>query len=132
MDKKFDTVLDANDPDFRRKLRESLGIKDTDLVQVLTPQFERTDGVLPALPDCLANIATFSKDVLEAIGCRSWGAPDSEGKVLMLFPYQWYAHIPAGMQLEDIAGSHFSFEPNVTDDDYRFGMLAYGVRVAPF
>lgn len=46
---------------------------------------------------------------------------------LWLFPYQWYPHIPEGMELLDINGETELFKKGVTDDDMRFGVLAYGI-----
>ncbi len=46
--------------------------------------------------------------------------------VLWLFPAEWYEHIPKGLKIVDINGVVENFEPNKTDDDRRFGCLAYG------
>ena len=64
---------------------------------------------------------------LFALGCRRWDDPDADGNVLWLFPKDWYDHIPAGMEVVDIFGEREKFEPGVTDDDYRAGVLAFGV-----
>ena len=51
--------------------------------------------------------------------------------------FRWYrmqptfgykaASIPAGTEIVDINYATEKFEPGKTDDDYRFGMLAFGV-----
>lgn len=129
-DIKFDEILFLDDADFARKFSEAIGAKEGDTVEVLTPQFERTDGVVPAIPDGWERLRTLRSSTLKAIGCGTWDAPDENGTVLMLFPKEWYAHIPEGFLVEDINGEQEAFTPGVTDDDYRFGCLAYGIRAA--
>lgn len=126
----FDEYLDANAPDFFERLMEALGVKPGDSVSITTPQFERTDGMVVPIPaESLERIAKKPVDVLRALGCGAWDEPDENGEVLMLFPYQWYDKIPDGMELWDISGERLRFKHGETDDDYRFGCLAYGVKV---
>ena len=66
---------------------------------------------------------------LKAAGCGQWDA-QADGKALMLFPAEWYEIIPNGTLVESISGEKESFMRGVTDDDRRFGMLAYGFRVS--
>ena len=66
-------------------------------------------------------LRTLSKDVLKRIGLGGW-----DGR-LMLFPMEWYEHIPDGYMVEVINGEVEPFKPGATDDDYRAGFLAYGV-----
>lgn len=130
-DPRFDAVLDANDPNFVNDLIDALGLKPGEKLQIMTPQFERTDGVAVALPaESLAEIGNKPRETLKSLGCCAWDEPDENGTVLMLFPYEWYDKIPSGMMLESISGEKEPFEHGKTDDDYRFGCLAYGVRVA--
>jgi hypothetical protein len=72
-------------------------------------------------------LRTMSITELYNIGCHPWkqGEPD----VLMLFPAKWYHGIPTGFILESISGEKVAFARGVTDNDERYGMLAYGIRV---
>lgn len=123
-------MLDMSDPDFEQQLKDAIGLLPRERGQVITPQFERTDGRQAFIPvDTWPMLTRLSADTLKSLGCGTWDEPDENGKVLMLFPYQWYPHIPAGFEIEDINGETERFEPGKTDDDRRFGCLAYGVRV---
>lgn len=130
MDDRFDDVLSIDDPDFVEKLTRALGVAPGEALEIVTPQFDRTDGVEPGLPvGAWGVLHRFSADALKSIGCGQWDEPDDDGRCLMLFPHQWYDHIPEGMVLESIMGKSLAFAPGKTDDDRRFGMLAYGLRV---
>lgn len=48
---------------------------------------------------------------------------------LWLFPAEWYDTIPNGCPITDINGCVELFERGVTDDDRRYGLLAYGVMI---
>ena len=48
---------------------------------------------------------------------------------LWLFPDEWYSAIPAGLPIININAASELFVPGVTDDDIRFGCLAYGVLI---
>ena len=55
-------------------------------------------------------------------------ADDAEfGPVLMLFPGEWYRHIPSGYEVVDIMFQKEPFCLGETDDDIRYGCLSYGV-----
>jgi hypothetical protein len=45
------------------------------------------------------------------------------------FPAEWYDHIPEGFEIVTINGAMKPFERGVTDDDRRFGLLAFGIVV---
>jgi len=123
-------MLDMNDPEFAEKFRKAIGGAPGETLHITTPQFDRTDGVEPWAPiGAWDALHRFTADTLKAIGCRQWDEPDEDGKVLMLFPYQWYDYIPEGMVLECINGEEERFLRGKTDGDRRFGVLAYGVRV---
>ena len=47
----------------------------------------------------------------------------------MLFPESWYKYIPEGFEVMGIDGVKEYFQPGKTEDDSRFGMLAYGIEV---
>lgn len=103
------------------------------MITLVTPQFHREPGAsaVACAPTDWAALPKMDKSALLELGCRPWDAPDEAGTVLMLFPGEWYHHIPAGMAVTDIFGEEESFAPGVSDDDIRFGCLAYGVRVKP-
>lgn len=125
----FDEILSLDDADFALKFMAAIVAKPSDTIEISTPQFERTDGIVPSLPDAWERLRTLSVATLAKIGCGKWDAPDADGRVLMLFPKEWYSHIPDGFMVEDINGEIESFKAGETDYDYRFGCLAYGIRV---
>lgn len=67
------------------------------------------------------SLHTLSRTELEAMGCRMW-----DGN-LCLFPYSWFKKIPEGFLVMSISGKTDCFSKKTSDDDYRGGMLAYGV-----
>lgn len=120
------TVLSTDDPDFPEQLREALGVKPGDTVQIITPQFERTDGLQVPKPLMdFSKLPQLATETLKAIGCQKWDEADS-GSVLWLFPAEWYEHIPDGTPIVSISGEHETFKRGETDDDRRFGALSYG------
>jgi hypothetical protein len=122
-------ILDANDPDFAVKLAEAIGAKPGDTITFRGPQFERTDGLKVERPLFDFNVLpTLPTDTLKAIGCTPWDEPDKDGMVLWLLPYQWYDYIPEGYMLSDINGTDEPFKRGVTDNDMRYGVLAYGFK----
>ena len=126
----FDAVLYMDDPDFIEKFKAAIGAKPGEQIEIVTPQFERTDGVTPvASIDSWERLRTLSIADLKLLGCGAWDAPDERGMVLMLFPKEWYPHIPAGYSIVGISGRHEQFSPGETDNDYRYGCLAYGIEV---
>lgn len=126
-----DTVLDINDPHFAAKFAEAIGVDPGDTVEFVRPIFDRGDGVIPALSvDDWEGLRRQSPETLRALGCRPWDEPDDEGRVLMLFPAEWFHLIPTGFTVEDINGETEKFDRETSDDDRRFGVLAYGVRVS--
>lgn len=123
----FDAILDINDPDFATKLAEAIGVKPGEAIEVETPQFARTDGLQVPLPVFdFGKLASLSEETLQAIGCQKWDAPDESGNVLWLYPAEWYDYIPDGTVVTDINGRVEPFKRGETDDDMRFGALAYG------
>lgn len=123
-------ILDASDPDFAEQFTEAIGAKPGDRVEIITPQFTRTDGITPAHPNfSFADLHKFSPATLKAIGCGAWDEPNAKGEQLWLLPGEWYNHIPEGMPLTCIDGTTEPFERGKTDDDIRYGCLAYGIIV---
>lgn len=125
---KCDVILDAGDQDFAEQFREALGVQPGEAIQIITPQFTRTDGVTPvaALDDFNA-LPKLSRETLKAIGCCPWDEPNEKGEVLWLLPGEWYDRIPEGFSLTCIDGTAEPFKRGETDNDIRHGCLAYGI-----
>lgn len=99
------------------------------VIQVMTPQFERTDGRKPlalypwndqheffnALPE-------MPHEMLIQIGMGVWEPGH------YLYPYEWYDFIPENHLVTFIDGSQEPFVQGKTDNDMRYGMLAYGFK----
>lgn len=129
LEEKCDVILDMHAPDFAERLREALGVQPGEVVQISTPQFDRTDGITPSIPLMdFAKLPGLSEVTLKQIGCQQWDEPDGDGHVLWLFPAEWYDHIPDGTLVVTINGETEAFKHGKTDDDRRFGALAYGFR----
>lgn len=130
-DPRFDITLDASDPLFADKLRQALGLSPGESVEIMTPQFERNDGIIvrycPHTVEEYAALPTYSEQTLTKMGCRKWNDSDP---VLWLFPKEWYNYIPNGLEIVSINGKREKFQHGVTDDDIRFGLLAYGFEAA--
>lgn len=127
-DPRFDAVLFMDDPDFAEKFSEAVGLKPGEKLEIVTPQFERTDGnkvaYTPKTPEEFAALRMLSREQRKSLGMAPW--EKREGEELWLFPKEWYGSIPAGTEIVDINYAHEKFEPGKTDDDYRFGVLAFG------
>jgi hypothetical protein len=113
-----------------KKLRELLGVSDFEEVTVVTPQFERPDGKeITFRPEKSAEF--FDKlqkapdDLLIDIGMGRWNDR------LLLFPHEWYDCIPEGYIVRDINEEDEPFKHGETDNDIRFGCLAYGFAREP-
>ena len=127
MDRMFDIVLDASAPDFAQRFAEAIGAMPGETVQIATPQFKRTDGLtVPLLQVSFSNLPLYDDATLKAIGCQPWDEPNADGETLWLFPAEWYPIIPDGTPIVDIFGEHETFKRGETDDDIRFGALAFG------
>jgi hypothetical protein len=127
---KCDVVLDANDPNFAEQFREAVGLEPGKPLEIITPQFTRTDSVVPvAALDDFSTLAKLSPETLKAIGCCLWDEPNEKGEVLWLLPGEWYDRIPEGFPLTCIDGKTEPFKRGETDDDTRYGCLAYGIIV---
>ena len=128
MDKeKFDVILDASDENFAEDLKKALGVKPGDTIEFITPQFERVDGravtYFPTTKEEYDALKKMTPENIKKTGCQIW---EVEDVVYWLFPWEWYNHIPEGYMVTDINGKEKPFEKGVTDDDKRFGCLAYG------
>lgn len=123
-----DVILDANDPDFAEQLREAIGAKPGETIEIMTPQFTRTDGLVPPIPQInFADLHKMSAATLKQIGLGAWDEPNEKGEVLWLLPGEWYDYIPEGFPLTCIDGTTSPFKRGETDNDIRFGCLAYGI-----
>lgn len=126
-------ILDITSPTFAEDFNAALGLTPGESVVFQGPQFHRTDGrKVETRPEVLRSplfwqqLRTVPRSWLVRLGCQAW---DDETPPLMLFPYEWYDFIPVGYELECIDGSIAPFSDE-TDDDMRFGALAYGIRAA--
>lgn len=125
---KFDVILDASSETFIEDLKKALGLKPGEALEIVTPQFERTDGrkitYRPRTAREYDALPLMEPAHLKEIGCQIW---DKEGgNTLWLYPHEWYEHIPAGYEIVDIRGNVEPFVPGETDDDMRYGALAFG------
>ncbi len=107
-------------------IRKAIGVGPNEKVQVTTPQFTRPEhwpkpGAPPKTPAEWWNLWGMPKAKLRKLGLGNW-----DGR-LMLFPGEWYAHIPKGFVIESINGKRQKFVPGKTDNDIRFSCLPYGV-----
>lgn len=66
----------------------------------------------------------------KSLGMGQW---DSSEMPLMLFPKEWhgFALRTPGLEVETINGDRKVVGRDYIDDDYRYGMLAYGLRLRP-
>lgn len=124
----FDVVLDASDENFREDLMDALGVKPGDSINIVTPQFERTDGRVvtyrPDTPEEFEALKKMTPDNLKKVGCQIWD--EENGKRTWLYPAEWYDSIPNGTEIVDIFGNVELFERGETDDDKRYGALSFG------
>lgn len=111
-----------------KKIREMLGVGNYDEVRVLLPQFERLDGktitYVPITVKEYDALKSAPAAILKDIDVGYW---DED---IWLYPAEWYDYIPEGYEIVDIMGNTEKFQKGVTDDDRRFGYLAYGFRNA--
>lgn len=108
-------------------------------IEIITPQFEREAGAAVPMDAASVEFAALrhvDRQQLSGLGCRAWNDPTEpddkfDGKVLMLFPGEWYERIPEDYEIVTIWGKRKPFKPGQTSDDIRFGCLAYGILVDP-
>ncbi len=114
----------GDESELSHKIREAIGVGDFEKVRVVLPQFERTDGkkivYFPKTKDEFDKLKTLPKDILKEIGLQEW----EDGH--WLYPKEWYDFIPQHYPIVDIFGNEENFEKGITDNDIRFGCLAYG------
>ncbi len=66
---------------------------------------------------------------LRKLGFGQWSEPEKGKGTLMLIPGDLFKSIPEGFPLYSISGKPEKFSSKKTDNDTRFGCLAYGVLV---
>lgn len=127
---KFDVMLDMADENFTEDLMKALGVEKGEKINFITPQFERTDGrtvsYLPKTPEEYEAIKLMEPDNLKKVGCQIW--EEENGVTHWLYPSEWYDSIPNGTEIISICGNAEKFEHGKTDNDIRFGALAYGFK----
>ena len=109
-------------------IRAAIGAGPDEAVSVYAPPHaSRDDGktvrYFPLNLEEFNALRTMPRKRLVEIGLRPW----DEETGLLLFPREWYPLIPAGFEVVSISGGREAFEPGKTDDDCRFGVLAYGI-----
>lgn len=72
-------------------------------------------SVLHALSSC-------SEGTLKEFGLRKWNAD------LWLLPGEWYRYLPDGFVFTNIFDKSEVFKLGKSNDDIRFGCLAYGIK----
>lgn len=101
-------------------------------ITIMTPQFDRVDDkvvlVRPQGVEEFTALKRKSVSDLKALGCGVWTETDKGWH--MLYPQEWYDCIPEGLEVVMISDRIEKFRHGVTDDDTRYGMLAYGFLVA--
>lgn len=121
---KCDAVLDMQDPNFAENFASAIGAKEGETINLITPQFERDDGLkikyIPKTIEEFDALKSMPDDKLRELGLQLWDTNH------WLYPAEWYDFIPDGYEMIDINGESEKFKKGVTDDDMRFGALAYG------
>ena len=123
-------LVPGNQNPIAAAIRKAIGACDTEPVLFHTPTFERpVSWPKPAAAPYgfaeFSNLFTMSKEQLKGLGLGCWDGG------LFLFPKEWYEFIPNGFPVESISGDVKPFEHGKTNDDIRFGLLSFGVRICP-
>ncbi len=150
-------------------LKDNIG----DNIQIITPQFERTEPLAfewnPRYEwQVIEVLRNAPWKVLKGLGFGKWsnmneiiaknkerrprtvsipfinkleesfifstGCKDAPTELLevdedvILFPGEWYNLIPDGIMVTGLYGNQYPFKKGESDDDIRFGCLAYGIR----
>lgn len=120
------TTLDMDSPTFVEDFYEAIGVRPGEKVAIMTPQFDRTDGMQVPFLAAITWDTLHKKDeaTLRALGFGVWD--ETEKGKHWLFPKEWYDMIPEGYPITFISGKRGNFVHGETDDDHRFGCLAFG------
>ena len=115
---------------FVENFHEILGIEKGEEIEISTPQFEREYKLeIDWKPESVADfdaLKTLPKEVLKKMGVRIWD--EENGEIHYLYPGEWFNLIPEGLLVIDIGGKEELFSKEKSDDDIRFGCLAYGFK----
>lgn len=118
-------MLDMDSPTFANDLAAIVGPGP---IEIVTPQFTRTDGLPVSAPSLTPaewqNLGTLPIYRLRQMGFQVW-KEDDKG-IHWLFPGEWFQHIPEGLEVVFINGEKEPFSKHTTDNDIRFGALAFG------
>ena len=121
-------ILSMDSDTFAEDFSEAIGLQPGESLQILTPQFTRTDGVLVSAPDLTSqewsNLGELPLSRVRQMGFQMW--KEDEKGIHWLFPAEWYLHIPNGTKIVSINGEEEVFVSGETDDDQRFGALSFG------
>lgn len=122
-------TLSMDSPTFAEDFATAIGLQPGEAVEIMTPQFGRTDGLQVPNPvdftrDDWENLHTRSYEVLKALGCQIWDI--DANRCHWLFPCEWYDLIPDGLTVVDINNNTEVFCRETADDDRRFGALSFG------
>lgn len=128
-----DEILDKADAvaetpeEAAEKIIEVTGADEGDTIEVTTPQFDRQDGIEPDEPPLTPSefemLLELPRERLKEMGLRPW---DESG--LMLLPFEWYPHIPGGVEVTSITGETAPFDPSEHAQTKRFGVLPFGIH----
>ena len=125
-------VLSLDSPTFAEDFAKAIGLQPGETLEIMTPQFERTDGMQVPVPDMsiddFRQLATRDEATLKAMGLGIWDRDDKGTH--WLFPAEWYDRIPDGLEIVSINKKTEVFKLGETDDDQRFGMLSFGFMQA--
>ena len=118
--------------EFVKNFTEILGIEKGDKVTIASSQHEREYKLeiswKPETKDDFFALKSLPKDVLFKMGVRLWGKNEETGEMHYLYPGEWYNLIPEGYPIISISDEEEFFSKTKTDDDIRFGCLAYGFK----
>ena len=107
-----------------KKIRDLLGVGNFEEVGVILPQFERVDGkTITYVPTTIAEYDALKNapdEILKDIGMGKWD------EKTWLYPFEWYDYIPEDYEVVSISGKTEKFQKGITDNDIRFGCLAFG------
>lgn len=121
-------VLSLDSPTFAKDFAAAIGLQPGEKLEIMTPQFERTDEMQVPAPDMSADdfrlLATRDEATLKAMGLGIWDRDDKGTH--WLFPAEWYSRIPDGLEIVSISGETKVFKRGETDVARRFGMLSFG------
>jgi hypothetical protein len=110
------------------RIRSAIGAGMFEEVSVLLPQFERVDANAPWwFPTSAADLDSIKdapSDFLRRLGLGIWS--NDNGIEHWLYPGEWYDSIPEGYPMACIDGETEEFKKGETDNDIRYGCLAYG------